>query len=248
MEAVSGGLSAFHALYADLPREGPGEAADVAWACAVAGIGAGAAICDAACGSGGDLAALREAAPGGRSVAFDRHRPFVAAAAARGVEARLVQGVLVTDGSGLPDPVDLGPFDLIWCAGAVYFVGVAEVLTRWRGALRPGGAVAFSHPVTIGPPDAETRAFWDDPDGRFADAAALDADIAAAGWSIIGRRRVSETGWRAYHAGLEARCLLLEREESPDLAAVIASARTEIAAYASLSDRVGYAMRVARPA
>ena len=44
----------------------------------------------------------------------------------------------------MPDPADLGPFDLIWCAGAVYFEGITECLQAWAPALKPGGAVAFS--------------------------------------------------------------------------------------------------------
>ncbi len=61
-----------------------------------------------------------------------------------------------------------GPFDLIWSAGALYFLGVTDGLTGWRAALAPGGAVAFSEPCffTDTPSDA-ARAFWDGyPDDR----------------------------------------------------------------------------------
>lgn len=43
---------AFFALHRDLPREGPGEAADVAWALEVAGVAPGARVADAGCGPG----------------------------------------------------------------------------------------------------------------------------------------------------------------------------------------------------
>ena len=49
---------AFFTVHSDLPREGPGEAADVAWALALGSVPEGAVICDAGAGSGGDGAAL----------------------------------------------------------------------------------------------------------------------------------------------------------------------------------------------
>src|SRR5690606_40444559 len=34
-----------------------------------------------------------------------------------------------------------GPYDFIWCAGGIYFLGVTEGLRIWRRALAPGGRV-----------------------------------------------------------------------------------------------------------
>ncbi|MEM7490127.1 MAG: methyltransferase domain-containing protein [Pseudomonadota bacterium] len=238
---------AFWVIHSDLPREGPGTAEDVAWACDAAGVGPGAALCDAACGSGGDVPALLDVSP--RVTAFDLHLPFVATVAARYGAAeglRLVQGTLVPDETGLPDLVALGPFDLIWCAGAVYFAGIAAVLDRWLGALDPGGAVAFSHPVIFQTGDAEAAEMFEGlPVG---DEAALDAEIAAAGWSVTAGRRVSEAGWTAYYDGIEARCAMLARIQAPELAAAIAAARADADAWRRLKDRAGYALRVVRPA
>ena len=41
---------AFFTVHRGLPREGPGTAEDVAWACGLAGLPEGAVICDAVCG------------------------------------------------------------------------------------------------------------------------------------------------------------------------------------------------------
>ena len=65
-------MAGFFAVHSGLSREGPGTAGDVTWACAAAAVAPGAAICDAACGPGADIAALRRAAPDGTVVAFDR--------------------------------------------------------------------------------------------------------------------------------------------------------------------------------
>ena len=68
---------AFFTLHADLPREGPGVPADVAWATDLAGVAPDARILDGGCGPGADIAALLAAAPRGRVVAVERHLPFV---------------------------------------------------------------------------------------------------------------------------------------------------------------------------
>ena len=238
---------AFFAVHSGLDREGPGTAADVAWACRAAGTPSDALICDAACGTGADVAALRRAAPAGRVAAFDRHLPFVADAAARSAGdagVTVTQGVLVSDGTGLPDPAALGPFDLLWCAGAVYFVGVEAALRAWRPALRPGGAAAFSEPVTWGPPDEETRAFWG---GEVLDERSLDAAVEAAGWAVVARSRVADEGWRLYHDGLERRCAAFDRCEAEPIRAAAAEARREARDWERLRGRLGYALRVVRP-
>ena len=138
---MSADWDAFLTLHRDLPREGPGEAADVAWAAKVAGVGSEARILDAACGPGGDITALLEVAPRGHVTACDRIAHFVAAARAAHLADPRVE-VVQADMTSLA-----GPFDLIWCAGAVYFLGVTEALTAWRPILAPGGAIAFSYKV-----------------------------------------------------------------------------------------------------
>lgn len=73
---------AFFQLHADLPREGPGEAADIAWAAELADLKPDALVLDAASGPGGDIDALLRAAPKGHVTAVDLHGPFMDAARA----------------------------------------------------------------------------------------------------------------------------------------------------------------------
>ncbi|MEM8824682.1 MAG: class I SAM-dependent methyltransferase [Pseudomonadota bacterium] len=243
---MSDDLSAFLALHAGLPRQGPGLASDVEWACALAEVPLNGVICDAGCGPGADLAALAEAAPEGRVTGIDLHMSFVGEAALRARHGmRVMRGALIGRDE-LPDPVSLGPFDLIWCAGAMYFEGIGPVLDHWRHALRPGGAVAFSYPVTMGKQDAETRRFWEG--AEYGDDNALDVQIAGAGWGVAGRGRVSTEGWAAYHEPLLARAERLKQVDVPDLRLVIEETIKEVEDYRRLQDRVGYALRVVRPA
>ena len=241
-------MSAFWTVHSGLDREGPGTSADVAWACAASRVPSDGRVCDVGCGSGADLGALRAAVPGGSVLGLDLHLPFVVEAALRcrddpGISVR--RGVLIAR-DGLPDPAALGPFDLIWCAGAIYFEGVEAALRALGPALTPGGAVAFSAPVVSDASDAEAVAFWG---GDVRDTEeTLDAFIAAAGFAEVARGRVGDAGWEGYYAGVEARCALLDAVEDDALRAVLAQTREEAAAWRRLRDRLGYALRVVRPA
>ena len=133
-------MSAFFTLYTGLYREGPGEPADVAWAAELAGLEPDARICDAGCGSGADIPALLATAPKGRVTAVDSHAPFIEALRIRTGEDRRV-----TAYAGNMAKIK-GPFDLIWSAGALYFLGTVKGLKAWRPALAKRGAVAFSEP------------------------------------------------------------------------------------------------------
>lgn len=57
---------AFFTVHRDLPREGPGEAADVRWALDQLGLSGPIDVLDAACGPGADLVELADALPQAR--------------------------------------------------------------------------------------------------------------------------------------------------------------------------------------
>lgn len=233
-------MSAFQRLYTGLVREGPGAPADVAWACAVAGLAPDARICDAGSGTGGDIQALLDAAPDGHVTAIDRQADFIAA---------LKQDWAADDrvAAAVGDIVQMGGrYDLIWSAGAVYFIGVTEALQAWRGALGPGGAVAFSEPCffTETPSDA-ARGFW----GAYepTDAAGIDARVRDAGFLTLASRRVADDGWQTYYFGLGARAKQLRVGADAEMTAVLDRAETEIATWAEVKSETGYLLSVVRP-
>lgn len=134
------GPDAFFRLHANLPREGPGEAADIAWAAELADLKPDALVLDAASGPGSDIGALLHVAPKGHVTAVDLHGPFMDAARTRW--GKDDQVTLMTGHMLAPK----GPFDFIWCAGAVYFLGIGAALSAWRPCLASGGSTAFSEP------------------------------------------------------------------------------------------------------
>ena len=231
---------AFYELYAGLDREGPGAAQDVAWAAALAGVAPDARICDAGCGSGGDIPALLEAAPQGWLTAVDRHKPFVEEVLARyGTDRR------VTAYAGDMGKLK-GPYDFIWCAGAMYFLGIVKALNLWRPALAKGGAVAFSEPCFFTEtPSEAARAFWGDYGAQDADGIA--GKIARAGYTVLGTRRLSDAAWEQYYVPLAARIDRLRPGAEADLVTVL-DAAAEIDDWRTVKDETGYLLSVVRPA
>ena len=96
-----------------------------------------------------------------RIVAVDNHPPFIhilnREAQRLGVANRLE--ARVADMRRLDFADD--SFDLIWCEGAIYNVGVKAGLRDWRRLLRPNGHVALTEVCWRKPdPPAECVAFW----------------------------------------------------------------------------------------
>ncbi|MDG3040089.1 SAM-dependent methyltransferase [Roseicyclus marinus] len=233
---------AFFTLHADLPREGPGETADVAWAAELAGLKPDARILDAASGPGGDIGALLRAAPSGHVTAIDLHAPFIIAAQARwGVDARVT---LLTGDMTAPE----GPFDFIWCAGAVYFLGVEAALRAWTPRLAPGGVIAFSEPCLFtDTPSEGALAFWEGYP-RLTDAAGIAAQVAAAGFTTLATRRIGDIGWESYFRPMEARIARLRPGADAALSAVLDQAEAEIALWRAHRAETGYLLSLVSPA
>ena len=229
--------AAFFHLYADLPRVGPGEPADVGWALAPAGTPQGARILDAGSGPGGDTGALL-AHPGARVTAVDAHAPFVEELRARHPQATAFAGDMATA---------QGPFDLIWCAGALSFLGISSGLAAFRPRLAEGGAIAFSEPCHFtDSPSEEAIAFWEGYPARTE--AKLRAEVEGAGYRILATRRLSDAAWDAYLGPLLARAARLKPGATPELLEVIGAAEAEAALWDRVRGETGYLLFVARPA
>ena len=235
-------MDAFFALHAGLPRQGPGEAEDVAWASALAGLRKDGRVADMGCGPGADITALRAAVPDGQVWACDTHPGFVDQARARYVADPAIN-VVTADMSAPP-----GQFDLIWCAGAVYFLGLDQALRLWRDHLSSWGAIAFSEPCYfVDAPSEGARAFWDGEGVNVKTQAAIVAAVDAAGYTVLGTRVVSDQAWENYYEPLEARANALRPEASPLMVETIKDARREMQSWRAHREETGYLLCVVRP-
>lgn len=234
---------AFFTVHRDLPREGPGLADDVAWAGRLSAVPGDGHVCDAGCGPGGDLAALRQLVPEGRVDGFETVAHFVEAATVRFAgdpSVRIIKASMETLA---------GSYDLIWSAGAVYFLGVTRALNVWRRALTETGAVAFSHPCLFtDKPSRAALAFWEGEPGSIGTESTTRAEIASAGWRVLASRPLTDEAWSAYYDPMLARCDQLEAGEVSDaVASAIAAARMEAASWRTVSHETGYMLYVVRP-
>ena len=151
----------FFELFSGLPRQGPGTTASTRRALGlVPDVGVRTRVLDVGCGTGAQTLVLARDSPA-RIIAVDNHPPFIDALNRRAhglgitnrVEAR------VADMRRL-DFAD-GSFDLIWCEGAIYNMGVEAGLRDWRRLLRGDGHVALTEVCWRKPtPPAECAAFW----------------------------------------------------------------------------------------
>lgn len=230
----------FFTLHRGLHREGPGTPQDVAWAAQTVDLAPDAKICDAGCGPGADTETFLTLLPQGRITAIDGQQQFIDELHGRiGVDPR----VTAFKGNMLKLK---GPFDLIWCAGAIYFTGIEKTLKAWRPALSKTGAVAFSEPCffTDTPSDA-ARAFWEGYATQTQ--AGIQDSVTDAGFETLATRHLSAAAWDAYFAPLEQRIAQLAPSADPALAQVLTQAEQEIATWRACQDETGYLLTVARP-
>ena len=234
--------AAFFTVHCDLPREGPGEAADVLWALGHLNATGPLDVMDAACGPGADLMTLAKALPDATITGIEKTPHFVIEAQARTADyaprVSVIEGDMAQPG---------GPYDLIWCAGAVYFLGVTEGLKIWRTALKSGGAVVFSEPVLLGPRTPEVAAFWEEYP-QITDLDGIIARVEAAGYSARAHRMIVGAPWDAYYAPMQTRIDAL-RGQNPDaaLTAALDENQLEIDRWRAAPDQIAYALLIVTP-
>ncbi len=235
-------LPPFFQVHSGLDREGPGCPADVAWALGQVDLLAKARVCDAGCGPGADTVTLAELMPEARIDAVDKFAHFVDEAQQRvrrfGPRVQVRQGDMAALGA---------PYDLIWCAGALYFLGVTEGLLTWRTALAPGGTIVFSEPcLPDGPVSPAVRDFWAEYP-QATDLAGIESRVTAAGFEVIATRQIVGAPWEAYYTPMQAKIDVLRAQADPALTEVLDECQREIDLWRAASDQVAYALLVVRP-
>ncbi len=231
---------AFFTLHRDIPRQGPGMAEDVLWV--LDQIDPPARIIDAGCGPGADMETFAATLPKVEIDGYDIVPHFVSEARDRldcfGPRIRVWCGDMgeIT-----------GPADLIWSAGAVYFLGIEDALSRWRKALAPGGVIAFSEPVFLtDPPSTAATAFWADCPG-VGTAEKIADRVEKAGFRTRATRLITGRAWLDYYLPLMSRAARLRIGGGPDLARELDSAEDEFARWRAAPTEVAYLLSVVEP-
>ena len=140
-----------------------------------------------------DLATLL---PDADITAIDNHRPFVDETNRRAARRGLGRRVRAALGDMRSLDFDPQSFDLIWCEGAAYIMGVDKALRAWRPLLKPGGRLALSEAVWLrtGAPDPVRRC-WDEYPA-MGDIDACRTLVRDAGYDLLGDFVLPEATWR----------------------------------------------------
>jgi len=230
-------FDAFMELYSGLPREGPGTVNSLLNVLEITDVPPLGRVLDVACGSGADCETFQRALPGVELIGIDKQEAFIEAAKARGLNAEFRVGEM------LWPP---GEFDLIWCAGAVYFFGAETVLEAWRSHLRPGGKVAFSELVWQGQPSAEAKAFWTDAYPQIDSQNGLAARIEKSGFRVLSAEPLGRAGWEDYYDALRANVARL-KGKSAVMDEVCAETEAEIAIFDAHFSEFDYVLYLVEP-
>lgn len=235
-------------LHQGLLREAPGSDETTLRTLTAAGVGGEAHIVDMGCGPGAaSLVALR-ALPEARVTAIDHHAPYLetlqhradAAGLARRLDCRIAD---MADPGLTPESCDL-----ILCEGALYFLGVAEGLRRWRPLLAPGGRIAFSEAVWIKRTVPEAaKLFWMEYPA-MTNRDGVRARVAEAGYRVVEDWVQPLSDWQGYLGPLGARVEALRPGADDTLRGVLDGARAEVELFERHSDAYAYAVFVVEPA
>ena len=242
----------FFELFSGLPRQGPGSAASTRRALGlVPDIGPATRVLDVGCGTGAQTLVLAESSPA-RIVAVDNHPPFVdelnRKARERGLADRLEARVADMRELDFAD----GAFDLIWCEGAIYNVGVEVGLRDWRRLLGPGGHVAFTDACWRKPdPPAECAAFWNREYPAIRGTSALLNAVEACGYETVGHFPLPAAAWwDDYYRPLQDNVTAFRKRyhDAPDARELADQCQHEIDIWRAYSEFYGYEFVVLRRA
>jgi SAM-dependent methyltransferase len=239
----------FFTIHEGLPRQGPGSRACTAQALEIAGaLPEPARVLDIGCGPGMQTLDLAALLPGSVIDAVEIHEPFVEEARSRIQAAGLGDRVTAACGDMTSLPYAPGSFDLIWCEGAAYFMGVANALKAWRPLLRPGGKLALTDAVWLrsNPPD-DLHAWWMQGYPQMQDVPANRDLVRQSGYELLSDFVLPAAAWwDDYYGPLEARIdhLDIEHEDDTIVQAVLQGSRREIDFFKRCSDYYGYVFLV----
>lgn len=239
----------FELLHSDLPREGPGSEASANRVLKQLSLPEQPTVLDVACGPGRQTLHLAATLPDATICAFDIRPAFAAILKHRVAEAGLRPGtgsyVQVADMAA--PPFKDHTFDLIWCEGAAYIIGVEHALQIWHPLLREGAYLAFTELTWLREPDRHAREWWQERYPSMRTATDWLPAIEQAGYQVVDHFPLpDEDWWPHYYLPLQTRIEQLTQAHGDH--PVLTEAREEIELRQRYPDDYGYSFFVLRAA
>ena len=104
-------------------------------------------------------------------------------------------------------------FDLIWCEGSAYIMGVEAALAKWQPLLEQDGVLVLSDLVWLTEsPSTTAKQFWSNGYPDMTTVANRLQQMTAAGYQVINNFTLSQDGWNAYIDPLSRRVAELKDE------------------------------------
>ena len=193
---------------------------------------------------------LAEALPRADLVATDLYPGFLAELAASAKSRSLDQHIVLTCADMRALPFSAASFDLIWCEGAAYIMGVANALRAWRPLLKKGGRMAFTDAVWLrnNPPD-RVKLCWEEYP-QMTDVAGSRERIERAGYELLHDFVLPDEAWMEdYYCPMRERLKRIAPGFAGDTVAqaVLDECTEEIAVFERYSSYYGYAFFVVEP-
>ena len=243
-------LEVFFEVQRGLPRQGPGDNGSTNKALALClGLPDKPSVLDIGCGPGMQTMALAEASSGS-IIAVDNFDEYLDELRQQVEKASLSDRVEVKNAdmtaTGLPEAA----FDLIWCEGAAYIMGVREALKAWRPLLRHQGYLAFTELVWLDEhPSEEVVDYFGNEYPAMTSIEAINEAVRENGYELVSDFTLPDSAWwENYYTPLEAKLPSLKQKYEGDAEAlsVVAMSEAEIDIRRRFGQSYGYHFFVGR--
>ncbi|MGF1718126.1 MerR family transcriptional regulator [Photobacterium chitinilyticum] len=233
----------FNLIFKDLERWGPGSEADTLRALAKVPHSPQ-SILEIGCGQGSATQILAEHSSANITAVDNEEfalQSLVKTLKEQGTGDRVA--TVCTNMEKLPFEPD--SFDLIWCEGSAYIMGVNNALKAWRPLLQDNGILVLSDLVwSVESPSEKALAFWQKEYPDMTTAAHRIAQAEQAGYEVIGSFALSDESWLAYYAPLEDRIDALGSQRQGSMA--LEDLQRELSAFHLRAGEFDYQMFILR--
>lgn len=225
-------IDVFFEVQRGLPRQGPGSNDSTNKALELClKLPDNPSLLDIGCGPGMQTMALAEACSGS-IIAVDTCDEYLDELRQRIEQANLSDRVEVKNADMATLDLPEETFDLIWCEGAAYIMGVSAALQAWRPLLRDKGYLAFTELVWLKENPASTVAeFFDIEYPAMTSIEAIQETVREGDYELVGDFTLPDSAWWTdYYIPLEAKLPSLRQKYVGDGEAlgIIAMAEAEI--------------------